>query len=73
MNNIVQFHKPKKAAKPSYHLVGSGGPREELWTPFVFGVSLLIWATGMAPPEPPAPTGGSSAANREGALLRMAA
>lgn len=74
MTNVITFPKPKQKHKPSYHLIEhDGSPRQELWTPFAFGVSMLIWATGMAPPEPPPPTGGSTAANREGALLIMAA
>ncbi len=44
------------------------------WTPGYFGINLLVSVTGSnTTPPPPPTTGGTPSANRDGALLRLAA
>ncbi len=80
MTNVINLsdrrHKPADPWRHAQPTLATHGDREELWSHPYFGVSQLIWATGINNvPDPPSPTGGTPAANRvaEWGQLRVAA
>lgn len=79
MTNVIQFPSQPAPPDPWEHAQPSlttrhtpNGEREELWSHPYFGISHLIWATGSHDaPEPPHPTGGTPAANRQAVYTRL--